>query len=87
MPPAAFCHRDTRAVRFWVPNGLQRVATDAGRKPGTHAATLPGAQHASRLRDEAPARSALLLAVLAHMPIVLPVTCLLLASGAPVRRK
>ncbi len=66
---------------------LQRVATDAAQKPGTRAVVRPAPATSSWLQDYALAQSALLLAVLAQMPIVLLLTYFLLASGDHFRRK
>lgn len=66
---------------------LQRVATDAAQAHGTRAAPRPSAETSSWLQDYALAQSALLLAVLAQMPIVLLLTYFLLASGDHFRRK
>ena len=68
-------------------NELQRVATDAAQKPGTRAAIRPAPTSSSWIQDYALAQSALLLAVLAQMPIVLLLTYFLLASGDHFRRK
>ena len=66
---------------------LQRVATDAAQKPGTRTVMRAEAQTSSWLQDYALAQSALLLSVLAQMPIVLLLTYFLLASGDHFRRK
>ena len=66
---------------------LQRVATDAAQKPGTRTVIRAEAQTSSWLQDYALAQSALLLSVLAQMPIVLLLTYFLLASGDHFRRK
>jgi predicted PurR-regulated permease PerM len=66
---------------------LQQVAADAAQKPGVRAAARPSAQTSSWLEDYALEQSALLLSVLAQMPIVLLLTYFLLASGDHFRRK
>ena len=66
---------------------LQRVASDATQKPGTRTPVRADKDSSSWLQDYALAQSALLLAVLAQMPIVLMLTYFLLASGDHFRRK
>jgi predicted PurR-regulated permease PerM len=66
---------------------LQRAAADAAQAHGTRAASRPSAEASWWLQDYALAQSALLLAVLAQMPIVLLLTYFLLASGDHFRRK
>ncbi len=66
---------------------LQRVAADAAQMRGARPAGRPNTENSSWLQDYALAQSALLLAVLAQMPIVLLLTYFLLASGDHFRRK
>lgn len=66
---------------------LQQVAANAAQKPGVRAAARPSAQASAWLEDYALEQSALLLSVLAQMPIVLLLTYFLLASGDHFRRK
>ena len=68
-------------------NELQRAAADATGPAGARAAAPSGVQLGVWLRDYALAQSALLLSVLAQMPIVLLLAYFLLASGDQFRRK
>ena len=70
-------------------NELQRVASDAARKPGTRAAPAAVTTNdpASWFRDHALAQSALLASIAAQTPIVLLLAYFLLASGDHFRRK
>lgn len=68
-------------------NELQRAAADATGPRGARAAAEPGVQIGAWLRDHAVAQSALLLSVLAQMPIVVLLAYFLLASGDHFRRK
>jgi predicted PurR-regulated permease PerM len=70
-----------------VANELQRAATDATAPGSEPVAAAPGVQLGAWLRDQALERSALLLAVLAQMPIVLLLSYFLLVSGDHFRRK
>lgn len=66
---------------------LQRVATDASQTRSSRPVLRSNTENSSWLQDYALAQSALLLAVLAQMPIVLLLTYFLLASGDHFRRK
>jgi predicted PurR-regulated permease PerM len=67
---------------------FQRVAAEVAQKPGTRAAVRAApAANSSWLQDYALEQSALLLSVLAQMPIVLMLVYFLLASGDHFRRK
>lgn len=68
-------------------NELQRVAADAGQKPGARVAVAPPPDSPAWLRNYALAQSALLIAVAAQTPIVLLLAYFLLASGDHFRRK
>jgi predicted PurR-regulated permease PerM len=82
QPPSALQNMQEAA------NELQRAATDATGGAGARAAApAPGVPLGAWLRDHALAQSALLLAVLAQMPIVLLLAYFLLASGNHFRRK
>lgn len=68
---------------------LQGVANDAARKPGARVVSSPASASAapSWLREYVSTQSALLIAVLAQIPIVILLAYFLLASGDHFRRK
>jgi predicted PurR-regulated permease PerM len=70
-------------------NQIEGAATDAagGKKPVARAKTAQGAEPTAWLRDYVLAQFALLITVVAQMPIVLLLTYFLLASGTHFRRK
>jgi predicted PurR-regulated permease PerM len=68
-------------------NELQRAAADATGPAGARVGAPSGVQLGVWLRDYALAQSALLLSVLAQMPIVVLLAYFLLASGDHFRRK